>query len=166
MPRRRKGRRRLHTETELLLAAMVDMMVNVLLFLLTLYGAGPGADLGEFELAEARAQEPITGDVHLTITPLLVAVDGSPVLRLDTRDSRLRLPEEDAAFDELASRLDTRRSEAEEAPPLAVEIDRRVPWSVVRPLLDLAAGAGFTDLRFTVASVGEGETPNRLGGTD
>jgi hypothetical protein len=44
---------------------------------------------------------------------------------------------------------------ATEAPRLAVQIDRRVPWSVVEPLIRTAGDAGFVDLRFVVTSVAE-----------
>jgi biopolymer transport protein ExbD len=142
----------METDSELLLAAMVDMMVNVLLFLLTLYGTSPGSEAGELELPGARSEAPLVATVHLTVTPQVVAVDGKTALALRASPEGPRLPER-VELDTLLNLLATRRGAGESPPPLAVEVDRRVPWTTLEPLLDVAGQAGFSDLRFVTTSL-------------
>jgi biopolymer transport protein ExbD len=150
----RKGGRRIEPQSDLMLAAMVDMMVNVLLFLLTLYGST--AVDGDLQLPEGTSKSEPTSEVELTISQQSVDVDGSPVLGVQSSGGWASLSEEGLTrgLDALEAKLRERHdSTSTETPRLAVQIDRRVPWSVVEPLIRTAGDAGFVDLRFVVTSV-------------
>ena len=152
----RKGGRRIEPQSDLMLAAMVDMMVNVLLFLLTLYGSANLA--GDLQLPEGTSKLETTTQVALTITQQSVDVDGSPILGVQTSGGWASLSEDGLTrgLDALEAALRERHDASADDPPrLAVQIDRRVPWSVVEPLLRTAGDAGFVDLRFVVTSVAE-----------
>jgi biopolymer transport protein ExbD len=151
MHSRRRSRKRVEPQGDLMLAAMVDMMVNVLLFLLTLYGAGPSTLVGELDLPEATSKDDTTAEVELAVTEDVVAIDGVVVLSLDRANGWSQLPHTDLFS--VREKLRLRRQDFQEVPRLAVSIDRRVPWSVVKPLLAVAGDQGFTDLRFVVTSV-------------
>jgi biopolymer transport protein ExbD len=152
----RRARRRIEPQSDLMLAAMVDMMVNVLLFLLTLYGAADA--VGELELPEGRSKAEAEAEVALTITQQAVAVDGDAVLGVRPGVGWASL-DEDAltrGLDALEATLRARRdAAASEEARLGVQIDRRVPWSVVEPVIRTAGHAGFVDLHFVVTSVAE-----------
>jgi biopolymer transport protein ExbD len=152
----RKGGRRIEPQSDLMLAAMVDMMVNVLLFLLTLYGSA--TVIGDLQLPEGTSKSEPASEVELTITQQSVNVDGSPVLPVETGGGWASLTEDGLTrgLDSLEATLRDRRDAFPSDPPrLAVQIDRRVPWSVVEPLIRTAGDAGFVDLRFVVTSVAE-----------
>jgi biopolymer transport protein ExbD len=152
---RRRGARRVDPQGDLLLAAMVDMMVNVLLFLLTLYGAADAA--GDLQLPEGTSKTETAAEVELTITQQTVAVDGTSILGIQSGPGWATLSEDalTKGLDALETKLRARHDDFSEAPRLAVQIDRRVPWSVVEPLIRTAGDAGFTDLHFVVTSVAE-----------
>jgi len=152
----RKSGRRVEPQSDLMLAAMVDMMVNVLLFLLTLYGSA-GVE-GDLQLPEGASKSEPASEVELTISQQSVDVDGSPVLGVESGGGWASLSEDalTRGLDALEAELRERHeSTATETPRLAVQIDRRVPWSVVEPLIRTAGDAGFVDLRFVVTSVAE-----------
>ena len=153
----RKSGRRIEPQSDLMLAAMVDMMVNVLLFLLTLYGSANVA--GDLQLPEGNSKTESTTQVALTITQQSVDVDGSPILGVQGAGGWASLSEDGLTrgLDALEAALRARHdaSSSEDQPRLAVQIDRRVPWSVVEPLIRTAGDAGFVDLRFVVTSVAE-----------
>lgn len=152
--------------TELNLAAMVDMMVNILLFLLTFYGTAT-TDAVPMELAESVAKEPVSTRVQVAVTVEAVRVEGQPVVALRSEDGALVAPEAmGPEFDDLRRRLETARVAAltpDGMPPvLAVQVDRRVPWAVLKPVMAAATAAGWTDVRFVVNSVGSREaTPGQ-----
>jgi biopolymer transport protein ExbD len=152
----RKGGRRIEPQSDLMLAAMVDMMVNVLLFLLTLYGSA--SVVGDLQLPEGTSKSETPTQVELTITQQSVNVDGSPILGVQAGGGWASLSEDGLTrgLDALEATLRQRHDGFSSDPPrLAVQIDRRVPWSVVEPLIRTAGEAGFVDLRFVVTSVAE-----------
>jgi biopolymer transport protein ExbD len=151
----RKGSRRVDPQNELLLAAMVDMMVNVLLFLLTLYGAANAG--GDLQLPEGSSKADAGADVELTITQESVSIEGTPVLDVQASGGWASLSPDALThgLDLLADKLRARREDFGDAPRLAVQIDRRIPWSVVEPLIGVAGEAGFVDLHFVVTSVSQ-----------
>jgi len=152
----RKGGRRIEPQSDLMLAAMVDMMVNVLLFLLTLYGSA--AVDGDLQLPEGTSKSEPASEVELTISQHSVDVDGSPVIGVQSGGGWASLSEDGLTrgLDALEAKLRERHDgTSTETPRLAVQIDRRVPWSVVEPLIRTAGDAGFVDLRFVVTSVAE-----------
>src|SRR5678816_546259 len=94
--------------------------------------------------------------VELTISQQSVAVDGSPVLGVESGGGWASLSEDGLTrgLDALEAKLREQHDRTStETPRLAVQIDRRVPWSVVEPLIRTAGDAGFVDLRFVVTSV-------------
>ena len=158
MRSRRHRSKRVDPQGDLLLAAMVDILVNVLLFLLTLYGASP-TELGAgMELPTAASKDESEGEIELTITQDLVAVGGTQILALDQNGGWSQLPPEaqERGLQKVRSRLEAHRASAgQETAVLAVAIDRRTPWSVVAPIIQAAGDAGFSDLHFVVTSVGK-----------
>lgn len=165
-----------------MLAAMVDMMINILLFLLTLYGATSLTTLpgDPIQLASSSAREPIRPRITLAITPTAVFVGTTSVVALDVAEGLPHLPATaltDGVVPTVASALQalaktTPPSPAappgplsvgagppqittpDEAPELLVECDKRVPWSVLGPLLHTAERAGFGVTRFVVRQTG------------
>jgi biopolymer transport protein ExbD len=144
----RRGKRRDFPPGELMLAAMVDMMINILIFLLTLYGTDPidvqpSADL---VVPSSHSKDPVEPGVSMVVTRRAVLVDGVEVAALGAEKpsaaalSRLQ--------DELVKRL---VPEADGAPPeLSVQCDHRVPWDVLGPVLGVAQDAGYGRFRFVV----------------
>ena len=154
--KRLRARRRMHGGEELALAAMVDMMINLLVFLLFLYGsdpidAPPGPDM---ELSESSATEAVRPSVAVVITVREISVEGIAVQALIARDGVPALPENtvvagdipnlaDRLRDELSRAEDrARRRGAEWEPELMIQSDRRVPWAVLQPVVHSAGSAG------------------------
>lgn len=155
----RRGQRR-HVEVagDLTLAAMVDVFVNLLIFLLHLYGTG-SATASELELAKSSAVDPVLPGVTVTVSREAVLVGG-------TRVGTLAEVEADAGVLTETLRQAAGRLMAEVDPSalppggppvlmLSLEVDRRVPWTALRPVLKSAGTAGFADLKFAVASASE-----------
>lgn len=184
--RARRSRRHEFPEGELMLAAMVDMMINILLFLLTLYGATslqalPGDPV---QLASSSSREALTPRITLAVTPTAVFVGGTSVIALDQADGQPHLPNAavtdgvvptvTSALQALAKTTPPPAPSAAVPPPsglsvgplgltpdapaplpeLLVECDKRVPWSVLGPLLHTAERAGFGVTRFVVRQTG------------
>ena len=162
MTGRGRRRRREFPPGELMLAAMVDMMINILIFLLTLYGTDPidvrgSADL---QLASSLSHDPVKYAVAVVVSQKAVEVDGVPVLALHEDGGALRLPEGSSALDGFARELAGRRDAAVRAaserrqeptiPDMSIQCDRRVPWEVLGPLLTVAGDVGFGQFRFVV----------------
>ena len=154
---KKRPRMRNKDETGLMLAALIDMLVNILIFLLTLYGSDPGqaAEAG-VELAASTSLDPVAASVVVVISQEFVMISGKPVGPLeqvghDPKGLQTVLQHE----------WDRSRAEAVVGegpvpdPELVLEIDRRVPWTSLRPVLRTAASVGFVDLRFVVSSVSE-----------
>ena len=150
---------------ELMLAAMVDMMINLLIFLLTLYGTDPIEVRGsaDLQLASSASHDPVKYAVAVVVSQKAVEVDGVPLLLLREQDGALRLPEGttlEAFVTVLAGKRDAALVVAaskgvEAVPDMSIQCDRRVPWEVLGPLLTAAGDAGFGQFRFVV----HGEEP-------
>lgn len=183
--RARRSRRHEFPEGELMLAAMVDMMINILLFLLTLYGATslqalPGDPV---QLASSSSREALTPRITLAVTPTAVFVGGTSVIALDQANGQPHLPATaltdgvvptvTSALQALAKTTPPPAAAPPTTPPggltvtqgampdapapppeLLVECDKRVPWSVLGPLLHTAERAGFGVTRFVVRQTG------------
>ncbi len=148
-----------------MLAAMVDMMINLLIFLLTLYGTDPIDVRGsaELQLASSASHDPVKYAVSVVVSQKAVEVDGVPVVLLREENGALRFPDGDA-LGGFTQALAQRRDEAVAAaakrgedaiPDMSIQCDRRVPWEVLGPLLTQAGDAGFGQFRFVV----HGEEP-------
>jgi hypothetical protein len=151
---------------ELSLAAMVDMMINILIFLLHLYGRGaveavPSEDL---QLAKSTAETTVRPSISVVVARDAILVGSDKIVDLVDDDGVPRLPEGAVStsghLSALASALQDRREKAEAkplpegqkyVPELLLETDRRVPWSVIGPVLRSASKAGIDQYRFVVA---------------
>lgn len=164
-----RAKRREMPTTELSLAAMVDMMINILIFLLFLYGRGsleasPSEDL---QLAKSTAKDTVRASVAIVLTRRSIDIGGQTALDLVDDAGVPRLPEgavTEGHLPEIARLLEEKRVKAEQqplpegkvyVPELLVETDRRVPWSVLGPVLRSGAKAGFEQYRFVVAMKGD-----------
>lgn len=146
---RRGKRRREMPPGELMLAAMVDMMMNLLIFLITLYGTDP-IDLrpsNELVLPRAATGVPIEGAVVVEVTAKSIAVEGRPVVTLT--DGMVPA----GGYAALAAALTAERgkvTDVDAEPELSIQCDRRVPWSVLGPIVTVAGRSGFPEFRFIV----------------
>lgn len=148
---------------------MVDMLVNILIFLLHLYGTAPvDTTTRDLELPESLATDPVEAAPIVVLTVDAVQVDGEPLIpftRQGSPDGVIAYPEgvlDGGHLPSLARWLTDRRARIiehnpDEDPPdtIIVECDRRVPWSVVTPVLASAGSVGFTQFRFIVSTVSE-----------
>jgi biopolymer transport protein ExbD len=156
MKKRPRGRDK--TDPGLMLAALIDMLVNILIFLLTLYGSDPGqATEAGVELAASTSEAPVARAVIMVISQEFVSVEGRTVAPLeqvahDQEELRTVLQHE---WDQVLAEADVAADDEKPAPELVLEIDRRVPWTSLRPVLKTAAAVGFVDLRFVVSTVSE-----------
>lgn len=159
-----RAKRREMPMVELSLAAMVDMMINILIFLLHLYGRGamvtqPSDDL---QLAGSTATAPLALTVTIVVSRVSIAVDSTPVLDLVSGDGPSRLPDgvvDHGAIagltDAIARDLQQQRAgkpAQDTAPEVLVQMDKRTPWSVLGPVLRSASAAGVDNYRFIVSS--------------
>ncbi|MEQ1500765.1 MAG: biopolymer transporter ExbD [Myxococcota bacterium] len=159
-----RAKRRDMPGTELALAAMVDMMINLLIFLLHLYGRNPlqSQPKDALELASSRSQDPIAVAVSVVVSLTAVSVRGETIVPLESRDGVPAYADGavvDRALPELADRLRTALADAQEnaageevEPEVVVESDRRIPWSVLEPVVASAGDAGIARIRFVVRS--------------
>ena len=145
--RRFRPRRRMVQSSDLTLAAMVDMMVCILMFLLHLYGTDPTlAQQQDIELARSTADTPLGKRVVVVVSKEGAAIGGDLIgsFALEGELGDLR----EALVQELASEPD----EEEGAKSVVVEVDRAVPWPDLRRVLRAVSAAGFEDVRFVVAT--------------
>ncbi|MEQ1565357.1 MAG: biopolymer transporter ExbD [Myxococcota bacterium] len=161
-----RAKRRSMPMTELSLAAMVDMMINILIFLLHLYGRGaveavPSEDL---QLAKSTAEQEVRASISVVVSRQAILVGGATVLDLVDDHGVPTLPEgvvHEGHLPDLATALAAKRAKAEQqplpegrtyVPELLIETDRRVPWSVIGPVLRSGARAGVEHYRFVVSA--------------
>lgn len=161
---------------ELMLAAMVDMLFNILIFLLHLYGTAPiDSSNPDLDLPESEATDPVEAAPIVVLTTGAVEVAGEPLVPFTSNLGMLGDPAADptegGAFgypegsvqegrlpplvEWLTARRATmlERDPEAEADTIIVECDRRVPWSLVSPVLASAGSVGFTNFRFVVNTV-------------
>jgi biopolymer transport protein ExbD len=146
---------------ELMLAAMVDMMMNLLIFLITLYGTDPIEiePSPELILPRSTAERPIQAAPVLRVTTRQVALGSTVIASLTEGADGPALPAgvmEGGRLPDLEREL---KALAEAAGPLAeasqtraidIQCDKRVSWDVLGPLVETAGRAGFGDFRFIV----------------
>lgn len=161
MRRRRRVKRREMPTGELMLAAMVDMMMNLLIFLITLYGTDPIEiePSPELILPRSTAERPIQAAPVLRVTTRQVALGSTVIASLTEGADGPALPVgalEGGRLPDLEREL---KALAEAAGPLAeasqtraidIQCDKRVSWDVLGPLVETAGRAGFGDFRFIV----------------
>jgi biopolymer transport protein ExbD len=142
-----------------MLAAMVDILVNILIFLLTLYGAGPEGLAAGVEVPAAGAT---AGDapheVAVTLGTDGIAVQGRTVVPLSGAPGAARLPADVVVGDTVQPLAEALRALAQKAvdpsgrheAEVVIQVDRRLPWDVVGPVVATASEAGFAKVRFLV----------------
>lgn len=149
------------TAGELTLAALIDVLVNILIFLLTLYGSDPGEASGiVVELADSTSTDPVAPSVVVVVSEDEIVVGGRDA------GSLADLPDDPSALEAIlreewdkALADDAATPDPDPPPELVLQIDRRVPWTSLRPVLTTAASVGFVDLRFVVTTVSDHSSP-------
>jgi hypothetical protein len=128
---------------------MVDMMINLLLFLLNLYGNTSVAVVASPDLKFAPSTEirPLRFAPVVVVSQASVQVAGETV---GTWAGESRAPDasELAALDAALERVPRGEEEGE----LLLQVDRRVAWSALGPVLEAAGRSGFANVRFAVSS--------------
>lgn len=153
----RAKRRELPT-VELSLAAMVDMMINLLIFLLHLYGGGPVAPTSDdLQLAKSVATEPVHVRVPVVVSRTSIVVGDQRVVELLSDGERTYVPIEAVENGAIGSLTEAIReavanSEPDTSAELLIQTDRRTTWAVLGPVLRSAANAGVDQYRFVVSS--------------
>ncbi len=157
---KRRQRRRVSAEPpELPLAAMVDMMVNVLIFLLALYGSSlAGFDPNQVQLPASSAQQTPKDPVQLVISSAGILVDGKPIVPLQagtepwTLDSALV---EDGLIPSLIPSLRPTGFTADSPTSSQIVCDKRIRWEILGPVTRTLQSARYEKFRFIV--MGEAE---------
>ena len=161
MSRVRSRPRRLESgHGELALAAMVDMMINLLIFLLHLYGDTPVQvqSSSDLILPDSRSHDPMSAAVSVVLSRRAVEVNGQQVIALVDPDGNPHLPEgtvESGRLPALMKALQAAKAPAgteldAEPPALLLQCDRRMPWSVLGAVVKSAGESGFSKIRFVV----------------
>lgn len=167
---RMRAKRREMPTVELSLAAMVDMMINLLIFLLHLYGGGAAVDQSDdLQLAKSTATEPVHVRVPVVISRTAIGVSGREVVALLLDGERSFVPADAVENGAVPALTDAIRADLERqrerqpsdraAAELVIQADRRATWTVLGPVLRSAAAAGVEKYRFVVASEGETRAP-------
>ncbi|HMV67920.1 MAG TPA: biopolymer transporter ExbD [Myxococcota bacterium] len=147
---------------ELMLAAMVDMMMNLLIFLITLYGTDPIEiePSPELVLPRSSAERPIQAAPVVRVTTRQVALGSTVIAALIDGPDGPALPAgavERGSLPDLARELETLAT----ATPLPddgqtrridIQCDKRISWDILGPVIETAGRAGFGDYRFIVRS--------------
>ena len=153
---RRRARRHRELPTgELQLAAMVDMMINLLLFLLNLYGNSNGVHPSkDLSLARSTEDRPVHAAPSVVVSHADVRV-GDEVAGDWSATGRAPAAEELSSLRVLLQAL----PRDDDRPELLLQIDRRVPWTSVSPILGVAGETGFANVRFVVSSTEDPLSP-------
>lgn len=149
----RRRRRRNELASTLIITSMVDMFTLVLLFLLVFYDPGFQAD-SALELPQSQVEKAIEPGAKVRILPTGIEVEGKEVLALEAGSLRAGTPMRGKGPSAVTDALTPLVGAAPDpkSAALLVECDRRVSWSVLGPVLESAADAGFARYRFVVAS--------------
>ena len=143
-----------------MLAAMVDMMINILLFLLQLYGnSAISVQLSpDLTLPHSPSSDPLRYAASMIVSRKAVQVGDNIVATFPAED---RAPTDDelnaigAALQEALSAEQARMQTAgsEDATEVVVQADRQLPWDQLGPLIATASDVGFANVRFVVSTV-------------
>jgi biopolymer transport protein ExbD len=165
---RKRVRRREFPSGELALAAMVDMMINILIFLLTLYGTDPidVRPTPDLVVPASTSVRPVQYAVELRVSTREVAVNGKRVLELQRGAAGPMIPDGTLVDGQIPALQGVLTRLAESMPPAAddgqqhareidIQCDRSVPWEVLGPVVDTAGKAGFVKLKFVVRTISE-----------
>ena len=171
MSRVRSRPRRLESgHGELALAAMVDMMINLLIFLLHLYGNTPVQvqSSPDLVLPDSRSHDPMTAAVSVVVSRRGVEVGGHQVVALVDPEGKPhfsdgsleagRIPALMKALEDAKAATDAGKEPdaPAEAPALLLQCDKRMPWSVLGAVVKTVGEAGFPKMKFVVNEKSEG----------
>lgn len=154
MSRRKRRNRRIEGDSELMLAAMVDMMINVLIFLLAMYGTGGARPPDGLDLSPSVAKDYERSAVVIVVAKTGIFIDGTQVVRADgftaVDEAVKNAPLKDLLAKRYQDAIDGKDpQDAESEPTLEIQAARDAPWNSLRLVLDAAGKAGFVKLRFT-----------------
>ena len=177
MARRKSKVRRQATSANLTITSLMDTMTIILVFLLMNFGSDEVHVEGSDDLHLPSSTADVVGrfTVNVVVSRRDIAVDGERVvdLALDTDATgaeTLAIPETAKEgervvrlYDALRRKVDAARTGplvAQEGQPevreILLQVDRRMPFHVVRDVLSTAADAGFGSFRFVVISTTAG----------
>jgi biopolymer transport protein ExbD len=142
-----------------MLAAMVDMMINILLFLLQLYGnsAITVQMSPDLVLPRSPSSDPLRYAASMIVSRKEVQVGDTVVATFPAED---RAPTDDelkrigAALEDALTAEQARMQTAgsQDATEVVVQADRQLPWDQLGPLIATASDVGFANVRFVVAT--------------
>ncbi len=143
---------------------MVDMMINILLFLLQLYGNSTVMVQSSPDLSLPRSEsaDPIRYAVNVVVSRAKVTVGPDTVSEFPRENrvpTELDLSAITAALTAAREAQQARSAGSATPEPAQVilQVDRRLPWEQLSPVIDAVGSAGFEDVRFVVAA--EATTP-------
>ena len=168
-----KKARRPEVDTNLNINSMMDMMTIILVFLLKSYSASDVsvAPSDNLTLPFSSAQKAPEVSVNLVIEQGQVLVDGVPILQLsreaneETGKELAAIPEDEMQGQNIGKLYDVLFEKAEQAktlgersnnPDLAfkgrimLQVDREMPYSVLRSVMYTAGQAQFGEFKFVV----------------
>ena len=171
MARPRRRLRRIQTDAGLSITSLMDMMTIILVFLLTNFGTNalPVQPSEDFQLPKSTAEGDLRLSASIIVTQTDVYVDGERILALGATEEpgvSVGIPESEkrdgsvvAVYDRLVAQVAVLRDapagvDGEPAfrGEVLLQLDRRIPFAVVRDLMLTAGNAGFGSFRFVVVS--------------
>lgn len=139
---RSKRRHLSHSTFELPLTSLMDAMVIILVFLLKSYSSSPVEfeTLKGLELPISAHPSILTESKQVLVTESQIQFEGKPYSWKETAS--------DGTLPALAQAFRAVLTDPKASRPLAIQSDRRVPYSQLRRILTTAGKAGFTEFRF------------------
>jgi len=170
---KKKSTRRSAGGEELQITSMMDMMTIILVFLLKSYSTDDISVQGndDLQLPVSSSLKPPKLAVNVIVSRSQVLVDGEPVLALEetideeTGEPTMQIPPSAKRgakiidlYDKLVAKAETAKrlgdkAQAEEFDfkgQVLLQVDKRMPFSVVREVMYTAGQAQFGEFRFVV----------------
>mgnify|MGYP003609033352 CR=1 FL=1 len=157
-----QSRRRNRKMIKLNLAAMLDIMIILLFFLIKNYSATGNVVRvpQDINLPLSESENNNTTGVHVQVSPTEIWVDDKAVVKVD--DASSRAYDQDgrriiSLYDELVKRRETMmqiQKSSEEAPQFSgnvnLVIDKTIKYNYIKKILHTCAEAGFIKYKFVV----------------
>lgn len=157
-----QSRRRKKKEIKLNLAAMLDIMIILLFFLIKNYSATGNVVRipKEINLPLSESENNNTTGVHVQVSPTEIWVDDKAVVKVD--DASSRTYDQDgrrivSLYDELVKKRETMvqiQKSTEEAPQFSgnvnLVIDKSIKYNYIKKILHTCAEAGFIKYKLVV----------------
>jgi biopolymer transport protein ExbD len=169
--RRHRKPRRQSTSATLTITSLMDTMTIILVFLLMNFGSDEVQVEGseDLNLPTSTAEVPGRFTVNVVVSRRSIAVDGERVVEIEratdpaTGAETFTIPETTRLAEALRRKAGTARPqtapdgvESPEVREILLQVDRRMPFSVVREVMATAGEAGFGSFRFVVISTTAG----------